>query len=168
MFFFTLTLHTGFVLNRGHLQPLLHSIGSSAAPKWRRIGTALNFTKGVLDTIAATHENMVGGPIDCFTDMLDRWLRWAPPKHSLPTLETLCGALREDTVGEERLAFELEQNFPRKMRCTPYWCICSFIHLPFYPHASFRHRVYGSSISSRTHHIKLFCPELWYTQFNVC
>lgn len=102
-----------FVLNEDHLQPLLRFVGRAAA-RWRTVGVALHFSKSVLDTIAATNENMVGGPTACFTDLLSRWLKWAPPKHSLPTLETLAEALREDTVGEERIAYDLEQGFQCK------------------------------------------------------
>lgn len=102
---------TGSVLEEDHLQPLLCFV-AQAASQWRAIGVALTFPKNVLDTIEV--KNM-GRPIDCFTDMLSRWLKWAPPKHKLPTLEMLADALREDTVGEERMAYNLEQDFGCKL-----------------------------------------------------
>lgn len=102
----------GYVLSERHLQPLLSLVGRAAA-KWRRIGVALMFSKDILDAIAATPGN--ASPVDCFTDLLSRWLKWAPPKHDLPTLQTLAVALREDTVGEERIANELMERFQREL-----------------------------------------------------
>ena len=75
---------------------------------------ALQFSKNELDAIAATAGNTT--PIACFTDLLSRWLKRAPPNHDLPTLETLAKVLRGGTVGEERMAYELMQNFQGKMR----------------------------------------------------
>lgn len=84
-----------------------------AAAKWREIGLVLKFSTDELDIIAATSGNSF--PIACFTDLLSRWLRWAPPKHYLPTLETLAAALRKDNVGQERMAYNLMQGFQRKL-----------------------------------------------------
>ena len=98
-----------------------------AAAKWRQIGVALKFSKNVLDTIAATSGN--SSPEDCFTDLLSRWLNWAPPNHDLPTVKTLAEALRECTVGEERMANNLMQGFERKMLCIfpdQYAYLCKF------------------------------------------
>ena len=101
-----------YVLREHDLTPLLGFVGRAAA-MWKRIGVALKFSKNVLDDIAATSGN--SSPIDCFTDLLSRWLRWAPPNHDLPTLETLAKALRDGTVGEEKMASELIKGFQRTL-----------------------------------------------------
>ena len=101
-----------YILSECDLQPLLGFAGGAAA-KWRRIGVALKFSKNVLDAIAATPRSV--SPIDCFADLLSRWLRWGPPKHDLPSLQTLAEALREDTVGEEKIAYDLTQGLQRKI-----------------------------------------------------
>lgn len=84
-----------------------------AAGKWREIGMTLKFTKNVLDAVAATSGNTT--PIACFTDLLRRWLKWAPPKHDLPTLETLAEALRGSPVCEDKMAHDLTQGYRCKL-----------------------------------------------------
>ena len=101
-----------FILSDHNLPKLLGIVGRAAA-KWRQIGVSLKFSKDVLDTIAATSGN--SSPIDCFIDLLSRWLKWTPPNHDLPTVKTLAEALRAGTVGEERMANELVQGFERKI-----------------------------------------------------
>ena len=86
---------------------------------------ALGFSKGILDMIAETPGNQ-REPIACFTDMLSRWLKWAPPKHALPTPEKLAEALRDDTVGEERMAYGLIKNFKRKITYFAHFQACVF------------------------------------------
>ena len=102
------------VLSEHHLRLLLRFV-KGAAPKWREIGLTLGFSMDVLDAIAAKPENVSRGAIACFTDLLNRWLKWAPPSHDLPTVKTLAEALRESTVGEERMANDLMQGFERKL-----------------------------------------------------
>ena len=102
------------VLSEHHLHRLLRFV-KGAAPKWREMGLALGFSNDVLDAIAAKPENVSRGAIACFIDLLSRWLKWAPPNHDLPTVKTLAEALREGTVGEERMAYDLVQGFERKM-----------------------------------------------------
>ena len=115
---------TEFSLSEDHLRSLLGFV-SDAAAKWRKIGVALGFSKGILDMIAETSGNQ-REPIACFTDMLSRWLKWAPPKHALPTLEKLAEALRDDTVGEERMAYGLIKNFKRKITYFAHFQACVF------------------------------------------
>lgn len=102
------------VLSKHHLNLLLGFV-KDAAPKWREIGLALGFSTDVLDGIATKPDNISRGPIACFTDLLSRWLKWAPPNHHFPTVKTLAEALRSGTVGEERMAYDLVQGFERKM-----------------------------------------------------
>ena len=55
-------------------------------------------------------------PFNCFTS------RWAPPKHKLPTLETLAVALREGIVGEERVPYNLDEDFRHTCKIrTDHW-----------------------------------------------
>lgn len=96
-----------------HLKPLLEfGLGQTAA-RWKMLGVALEFGTGELDVIASSPLNIAGGPNACLTDLLTRWLNWAPPK-PWPTLERLVGALRMDMVGEFRLAYDLESKFRGK------------------------------------------------------
>jgi len=95
------------------LQPLLRFIGKAAA-KWRLVGVALEFQPDVLNII---EQENGGKPVNCFTALLSRWLKRAPHKYSLPTLETLVRALRENTVEEYRVAYSLEQDFQRTCTC---------------------------------------------------
>ena len=80
-----------------------------AAAKWRKIGIALRFEKNVLDEIEATSRNL--DPIACFTELIGRWLKRAPPKNKFPTLEELTEALRSDVVEEERIAYDLKKKW---------------------------------------------------------
>ena len=82
-----------------------------AATKWRFIGLGLCFSDPQLETIAHKLTNVVGGPLECFRDMLSQWLRWGPPNHDKPTVSALVTALRAPTVEEKRLANELQKSF---------------------------------------------------------
>ena len=101
---------TALVLDEDHLQLLLSFVKREAA-KWRKIGVSLKFEDALLDEIETS---TTGGPVACFTELLTRWLKRVPPKFSLPTLEVLLEALREDAVGEYRIAYNLEQEFKSK------------------------------------------------------
>lgn len=74
-----------------------------AAPKWREIGTQLS----------VPHHHIAGNqrPIQSYSELLECWLKQAPPNHDLPTVRALAEALRSEPVGEERLAFELEKKW---------------------------------------------------------
>ena len=54
---------------------------------------------------------VIRGPRALYTKMLSDWLRWAPPKHPLPTSTALAAALRSDTVEEDLLASDIEKKF---------------------------------------------------------
>ena len=45
-------------------------------------------------------------------DMLNQWLKWAPPNHEWPTISALATALRN--CEEENLAAKLRANFKQK------------------------------------------------------
>ena len=105
---------TALLLDEDHLQLLL-SFVKRAAAKWREIGACLKFEDAVLNKIETSISN--GDAVACFTELLTRWLKRAPPKHSFPTQEALLEALREDDVGEERIAYNLEQELTSKKSC---------------------------------------------------
>ena len=75
----------------------------SASDKWRAIGRELGFTEGQLDAIV--RETGRYGEEDYYVAMLRRWLDWAPPNHSHPTIQSLSSSLR--AVGKERQAWDL-------------------------------------------------------------
>ena len=85
------------------------------AAKWRSIGLALGFLDRELHVIEIKPENVDGGPLHCFRDLLSRWLKWEPPNHTWPTVKDLARALRHPFVGEKRLANKLEEEY--KISC---------------------------------------------------
>ena len=74
------------------------------AAKWREIGTHLGFRPGELDNI---HSNALHLSTDltvyCLTEVLTRWLQWAPGdnrgSNSFATLEALKAALIQAGLG---------------------------------------------------------------------
>ena len=78
----------------------------SACDKWRAIGRELGFTSDELDSIV--REPGRNGDEDYYEAMLRRWLDWAPPNHTTPSLQTLQSALR--VAGKERQANDLAKK----------------------------------------------------------
>ena len=74
---------------------------------------SLKFEEAVLNKIESSISN--GGPVACFSELLTRWLKRAPPKFSLPTLEALLEVLQEEDVGEYRIAYTMEKEFKSKL-----------------------------------------------------
>jgi len=91
------------------LQLLLEPVGT-ASTNWKVLGLALGFHMSELKEIEATVALTTGGPEACFTELLSRWLDWAPPK-PFPTWRSLAEALRSETVKEYGLANDLEKEF---------------------------------------------------------
>ena len=83
----------------------------SASSQWRAIGGKLGFTFDELDSIV--REPGRYGDVDYYQAMLRRWLDWAPPNHSDPTLQCLTSALR--AVGKEKQANTLTSNIVQKV-----------------------------------------------------
>ena len=106
--YFLCCMRLAFVLSEDHLLPLLPFV-KRASRKWREIGAVLKFSKESLDAIEAS--TSTEGPVACFTELLTRWLKRAPPKYSPPTLEALLDALRDDTIEEEGIAYDVGQEF---------------------------------------------------------
>ena len=86
-----------------HLQPI--------APYWKDLGLQLGINFGQLNVIEATQLHIPGGPAAFLQEMLFKYLNFAPPSHPHPTLEKLCEALRSPTIMQDRVAFDLEQEY---------------------------------------------------------
>ena len=80
-----------------------------ASPKWKEIGRQLGFKLAELDEI--TLMEGLHNVKHYYSEMLGRWVEWTPPEpHYFPTLDRLISVLRSKGVGEERLAYTLEQK----------------------------------------------------------
>ena len=99
------------ILREENLAILLDTI-KPATPQWRDIGLALGFQNYELTTIERTPLLIPEGLTGYFREMLSRWLKWAPPNHSWPTLGTLGLALQRS--GHEGLAVQLRPMFLQK------------------------------------------------------
>eukprot|EP00731_Ephydatia_muelleri_P020619 Em0013g346a len=81
----------------------------SASDRWRAIGGVLGFTFDELDSIV--REPGRHGDEDYYAAVLRRWLDWAPPNHTDPSLQSLLSALR--AAGKERQAKDLEAIYKK-------------------------------------------------------
>ena len=86
-----------------------------ACSKWKSIGRELGFTEEELSAIV--REPGQTGEEDYYSAMLMRWLNWAPPNHSLPSVQQLLSILRG--VGFERLAFDLDKKYSQPLEYVP-------------------------------------------------
>ena len=97
----------------GHRETYLLEILSlldPAAFKWESIGIALDFSTGDLHNIKHNHTLAPEGPRAFLRVLIQQWLRWTPPDHNFPTLESLYNALKSPTVDEQVLAEKLFQK----------------------------------------------------------
>ena len=72
--------------------------------KWYDIGLQLRISVGTLDAIKEQYDD----PSHCLREALKTWLKTCP---SHPTWNNIIDALRSSTVGEVRLAADLEQMY---------------------------------------------------------
>ena len=77
---------------------------NDARAKWYDIGLQLRMSVGTLDAIKEQYDD----PSPCLRETLKTWLKTCP---SLPTWKNIVDALRCSTVGEVRLATDLEQKY---------------------------------------------------------
>ena len=105
------TLDGGITLTGQDLY-ILTEILRPATPQWKTVGLALGFLDYELTTIERKPSLIPEGPSGYFRDLLSQWLKWAPPKHSSPTLESLAPALQSS--GHEDLAVKLRISFLQK------------------------------------------------------
>ena len=68
---------------------VLYTIMKPAEPKWKEIGLALGFLYDELTTIEQKPLLIPKGSTGYITEMLNQWLKWAPPKHKWPRLSAL-------------------------------------------------------------------------------
>ena len=88
-----------------------------ATPKWKLIGLALGFLLDSLTVIQQKTMLIPEGDSGYTREMLNQWLKWAPPNHKWPTLSALETALHN--CQEESLAATLRARFMRKrVTCT--------------------------------------------------
>ena len=121
--FMYFSLHVESQTNNGVLcdsdHSVLRNMTKTACGKWKSIGRELGFTEDELSSIV--HEPGQTGEEDYYAAMLRRWLDWAPPNHTLPSIPQLSSALC--AVGKERLALDLEEKYcisSSHSRC----CVC--------------------------------------------
>ena len=81
-----------------------------ATTQWEFIGLALGFDPEDLKIIEQTPTLIPKGPVAYLKEMLHQWLKWCPPNHDRPTISSLCEALRDPNVGNERLADTLKDK----------------------------------------------------------
>ena len=72
--------------------------------KWYDIGLQLRMSVGRLDAIKEQYDD----PSHCLSETLKTWLKTSP---SLPTWKNIVYVLRSGTIGEVRLAIDLEQKY---------------------------------------------------------
>ena len=77
---------------------------NDARAKWDDIGLQLRMSVGALDAIKEQYDD----PSHCLKETLKTWLKTCP---SPPTWKNIVDALRSSTVGEVRLATDLEQKY---------------------------------------------------------
>ena len=80
-----------------------------ATPKWKTLGMALGFLYEELTVIEQKPMLIPEGGSGYICDMLNQWLKWAPPNHEWPTVTALATALQK--CEEENLAAKLRANF---------------------------------------------------------
>ena len=72
--------------------------------KWYNIGLQLHVSVGTLDAVKEQYDDLS----HCLRETLKTWLKTCP---SAPTWSNIVDALRSSTVGEVRLAADLEQKY---------------------------------------------------------
>ena len=77
---------------------------NEARAKWYDIGLQLRMNVGTLDAIQEQYDE----PSHCLKETLTTWLKTCP---SPPTWKNIVYALRSSTIGEVRLAADLEQKY---------------------------------------------------------
>jgi len=88
---------------------VLLQILKPAAPKWKTIGLALGFLYDQLTVIERKPLLIPEGDSGYIRDMLNQWLKWAPPDHDWPTVTALATALQSCQL--ENLAANLREKF---------------------------------------------------------
>lgn len=88
-------------MSEGDMRDILSEI-CTVRPKWYYIGLQLNVPPYILETIKSEPTS------DCLDKVIRYWLTHMNPR---PTWGDLANALKKSTVGESRLAGEIERKF---------------------------------------------------------
>ena len=88
--------------------PFLFGSTKCAVSKWKEVGLNLGFQHFELAAIEESPLLMPEGSIGCFREMLNCWLKWAPPRN-WPTFGTLAAAFQ--CCGYGHLVEKLRLNF---------------------------------------------------------
>ena len=76
---------------------------------WEEIGTALNFRYNELQSIK--NSSRIASPQQHLNQLLDEWTQWPNSSHhEVPTLKSLCDALRSDALGLTAEANKLHER----------------------------------------------------------
>ena len=91
-----------------------------------RIGSRILFDE--LTTIEQKPLLIPEGSTGYIIEMLNQWLKWAPPKHECPTLTALAIALQKS--GQETIAATLREQFNQRKGII--MCVCMYIYIYIY------------------------------------
>ena len=99
----TFCLVTGTPLERApKLTELLDKVAAKTRDKWRMVGLQLNIEPNQLTAISRSHQDAM----NCYREVFTLWENKCDPPF---TWATIIDALRASSVGEDRLALELER-----------------------------------------------------------
>ena len=81
---------------------LLDKVAAKARDKWKMVGEQLSIQPNQLMAISRNNQDAM----DCYRDVFTLWMNKCDPPF---TWVTIIDALRASSVGEDRLALELER-----------------------------------------------------------
>ncbi len=84
---------------------VVHKALYRAQNRWLSIGLELGLELAVLSNIEVQYA--IKGNDRCLMEMLAAWLKQLTPR---PTWQSLVAALKDETVGEEEVAADIEQS----------------------------------------------------------
>ena len=85
----------------------MESVATVIPDKWKRVGVALGLSQAQINAIDAQHR---GDPLDCFAEVFHLWQQLSTTQQPV-SWTTLVTVLCSRTVGEERLAGDLQEHF---------------------------------------------------------
>ena len=85
----------------------MEAVASKIPAKWRRVGTSLGISMGVLDGI---DKHRRGDPLECFGNVFTCWQQQSTPQ-SPANWATIVTVLRSNYVGEEELSDTIQNTF---------------------------------------------------------
>ena len=85
----------------------MESVATVIPDKWKRVGMALGLSQAQIIAIDAQHW---GDSLNCFAEVFHLWQQLSTPQQPV-SWSTLVTVLNSHTVGEERLAGFIQENF---------------------------------------------------------